>query len=439
MIFIRGARQLLTLQGAPIRRGYQLSELSIIPDGGVLIDGETIREVGTTRRLENLRIARDANLIDATGKVVLPGFVDSHTRLVFATPPFQRVDPGQAATSRGGPQRPAPPPPGARPKMSAKALRMQAKRWAERFGVHGATALEVRSGFGLEPGSELKGLQVARSLHDEPLEVAATFSAGLPEGESVLENPDLAAEQIVEVILPNLARRRLARCLDVDCDPDVFGLDWSRRILRAAKQAGWQVRVQADRKRSNGGVKLALEMDALSADHLVFTSDDELDWLAASSTVANLLPAVSYQQGTRFALARQLVDRGAAVALSSGFGPGGGSTVSMPTVLSLACSQMGMRPAEAIAAATTNGAAAMGLSHRLGSLEPGKQADLAIFDVPDYREIPYYFGFNLCVMTIRKGRVICSASGFGQGLARPEPIVWESTPKPEDPLRKLRL
>ena len=430
MILIRGARQLLTLQGPPTRRGYQLRDLSIIPDGSVLIDGETIREVGTTRRLENLRVARDAEVIEAAGKVVLPSFVDFHAQIVFASTPLDRPAPLQPMGSQAGSPRLHPswdPPPRVRSRsqLTQKALRLRAKRWLERFAVHGTTTLETRSLYGTELGSEQKALQIARSLDDEPLEVAATFAAGAPEPDESLEHPDLAVDEIVEMILPSLSRRRLAQCCEVDCDPDVFGVEGSRRILQAAQKQKLRVRVEACRRQGDEGVNLAVEADALSADHLLFAGEDEIDRLAGSSTMAGLLPGVSYHRGVRFAPARALIDRGAAIALATGFSPAGCPTVSMPMVLSLACSQMGLHATEAIAAATANGAAAMGLSKRLGALEPGRQADIAIFDVPDCREIPYYFGFNLCVMTIRKGRVIYSAPGFRHGIGGLKPMGRE--------------
>ena len=435
MIFIRGARQLLTLQGPPIRRGHQLRDLNIIPDGSVLIEDETIREVGTTRRLENLRVARDAEVIEAAGKVVLPSFVDFHAQIVFASTQLERPATARTVGSQSGPPAHRP---GVRPlrTLSPKALQMRARRWVERFAAHGTTTLEVRCGQGPDLGSEQKALQIARSLHDAPLELATTFAAGTPEDGRLLEHPEVAVEQIGEAILPNLVLRRLAQCCDVDCDPKVFGTAGSRRILRAAKGCGLQVRVGADRRQSDHGVRLALETGALSADHLLFTNEDAIDRLAGSSTLAGLLPGVSYHHRIRYAPARQLIDRGAAVALATGFSPSGSPTVSMPMVLSLACSQMGLHPAEAVSAATVNGAAAMGLSQRLGSLEPGKQADIAIFDVPDYREIPYYFGFNLCVMTIRKGQVIYNAPGFGHGFPAARPMGRE--PATADRLRRRR-
>ncbi len=422
MILLRGARQLLTLRGPSPRRGLQLSDLGIIPDGAVLIDGETIDSVGPTRRIENLAKARSAEVIDAAGKVILPGFVDCHTRLVFSPPLAHESAAKTPVVSHGlgyrGPALPVAPPPVIR-KTSAKVLILRARRWVQLFAAHGTTTLETRSGCGLSLPMELKGLRVARALNESPLEVICTFLAGCPES---LDRPGsrraAAVEQITEVLLPAIERRRLASFCDVECGPGAFRLEQARTILEAARNRGLGLRVQAERTKYAGAAGLAVELEAASAEHLQFIRPEDIDALAGSSTIATLLPAVGCPGGGgRVAPARELVDRGAAIALATGFGPHSRPTVSMPTVLSLACTQIGLTPEEAVSAATMNGAVAVGRADRIGSLEPGKQADLAMFDVGDYREIPYYFGVNLCVMTIKKGKVI-----YRQPRLSPAPI-----------------
>ena len=414
MIFIRGARQLVTLRGPSPRRGLQLSDLAIIPDGSLLIRDDKIVEVGTTRRIENLAAARSAEVIDATGKVVIPGFVDSHTRLVFAPSRGRHWEtrladgPDGRAESPEGPRR-------LRPSLrsaSLKGLKLQAGRWAELFAAHGTTTIEARSAHGLGVSSELKALKVARSIDSHPLEVVSTFLAAKPEAAELIENPAAAVEQVTDVLLPLISRRRLAQYCAVDCDPDTFDADQTEEILEAAARLGFRLKAQVERTKKLGGTRLALEMNATGVDHLNCASPADVECLAKSSTVATLLPGVVYYRGgDRYAPARRLIDRGAALALASGFSPDESPSLSIPMVLSLACTQMAMRPEEAISAATINGAAALDRAKRVGSLEPGKQADLAIFGVGDFREIIDCFGVNLCILTMKRSKVIYRAAG----------------------------
>ena len=414
MIFIRGARQLVTLRGPSPRRGLQLSDLAIIPDGSLLIRDDKIVEVGTTRRIENVAAARSAEVIDATGKVVTPGFVDPHTQLVFASSRARDRDAGLA----GIPDGQAPPygrPPQVRPSLrnaSRKRLKLQARRWAALFAAHGTTTIEARSAHGLGVSSELKGLQVARAMDGHPLDVLPTFLAAQPEAAELIDNPAAAVEQVTEVLLPLIRRRRLADCCAVDCDPEAFDVEQTREILQAAARLGFRLKIQVERTRKLSGTRLALEMNAVGVDHLNCVSPADIDHLAKSSVVGTLLPGVVYYRGRdRYAPARRLIDRGAALALASGFGPDESPSLSMPMVLSLACTQMGMRPEEAVSAATINGAAALDRDKLVGSLEPGKQADLVIFDVGDFREIIDCFGVNLCVLTMKRGQVIYRGTG----------------------------
>jgi imidazolonepropionase len=411
MIFIRGARQLVTLRGPePPRRGVQLSDLGIITDGALLIDGERIHQVGTTRRIENLAAARSARAIDATGKVILPGFADSHTRLILASLP-QNLAP--AAGGSAPPASPASPllRPGA-----MKGLRNRAGSWARQLAAHGTTTVEVRTGVRLDLPSEAKALKAARALDGDPLDVNCSFlAAGVGPDEPLRSDADV--EQVAEVLLPSIRRRRLTSFCDVECGPEAFDATQALSILDAARSLRFHLRVQGDEHQHFGVARLAVETGAVSAEHLQRVSTEEIDLLARSETIATLLPALAAAHGADgYAPARRFVDRGAAVALATGFGPAS-PTLSMPMVLSLACREMALTPEEAITAATLNGAASMGLADRLGSLEPGKQADLAVFDVPDYHEIPYYFGFNLCVMTMKKGRVIYETKAAGMSRA----------------------
>jgi imidazolonepropionase len=295
-----------------------------------------------------------------------------------------------------------------------KTLQMRLRNWAQMLVSHGTTTFEVGTGSGLDLPSEIKGLQAARALHGHPLDVTCAFLAGRPESDATGRTP-AEVEQVTEVLLPIIRRRRLADFCAVECGPEAFDAEQSRQILEAAKQLRFGLRLVADPQAQSGIASLAVEMRALTIENPGSLEDEEADLLARSATVVTYLPAAVYASGSgAYPPARELIDRGAAVALATGFGPAS-PTLSMPMVLSLACREMGFSPEEAITAATLNGAAALGRAHLQGSLEPGKQADLAMFEVRDYREIPYYFGFNPCVMTMKKGRVLYEGCGSSHG------------------------
>ena len=421
MIFVRGARQLLTLRGQAPRRGIELSDLGIIPNGSVLIEGEKIDSVGSTRRIENTAAARSAKVIDVAGKVVLPGFVDSHTRLVFSSARLKEFEASSAAEPpaiESGRHAAVRTPSHSMRVASPKVLQLDAQRWIRLFAAHGTTTLEARSGQGLSLAPEIKALRVARRLDGDLLDVVATFRATWPESSDLVEDSAAIVGHITEVLLPLIRQGGIACFCDVECGPEAFSLAESARILEAASRLGFLLRVGANRTAHTKAISLALELKATSVEHLRFISVSEIDSLADSSTVATLLPGVIYHEGgSRYPPARKLIERSAAVALASGFGPDLSPTLSMPATLSLACTEMKLTPAEAIAAATINGAVAMDRAGSIGSLEPGKQADLVVFDTGDYREIPYYFGLNLCAMTIKRGKVIYPKSAMADSLS----------------------
>ena len=422
MILIRGARQLLTLRGAAPRRGSEHNALGIIHDASILIDGEVIHSVGSARRMENLAHSRTAGVVDVGGKVVLPGFVDPHTHPIVAPPSTPELAerlgrwmrqhepefPLDGAPRTGlGPLRTATP----------RALRRSALRNSQVFAMHGTTAIEARSGYGLAAGAETKGLRIGCGLDGHTLDVATAFAVRLPGGLSVTER-ERSAGYVIETLLPVIRRRKLASVCDVDCRLGAFSEAAAERILQAAAEMGFALKIRVDGESTLPGIDLALWFRARSIDGPNQIEIGEIDRLADSSTIVTLLPAAIYQSGSnRYPPARDLIDRGAIVALSTGFDPAASPAFSMAAILSLACTQMRMTPAEAITAATINGAAAIGRADRLGSIEPGKQADLAIFDVADYREIPFCFGANLCSATIKKGRVIHAGPGWAGALA----------------------
>lgn len=380
-----------------------MSDLGLIRDGSVLVDGETIVQVGSTRRIENLAGARRARVVDLGGKVLLPGFVDPYQRLTFSGPPlksFEQQIAGVPATAELVSEADA-----ALKISSLKELRTLARRWMYLSAAYGSTTIEICSGQALHAKAELKALRVARLLDGDPVEISAAWNATLPVRTSQIEG----VERTLAILDRLEARPGLCRAVEVVCGAEGFRPSSARAILRRAEQLGLQQRLSVKSAEPGGETDLASNLGPGSTVRIESASESDIDRLADSEVVALLSPAVAYHQGNQCPPGRQLIDRGAAVALATGFTAATSPGFGMQTSIALACRQMRMMPEEAIAAATLNAAEALGWGDRLGSIEPDKQADMAVFDVDDYREIPYYFGVNLCSMTMKKGRIIYRA------------------------------
>ncbi len=419
-LLVRGARQLLTLRGpSEPRRGSALNELAVIEDGAVLIREGVIVSVGPSRRVENLSEARHAQEIDASGRVVTPGFVDSHSHLVCGPARLSEyemrlagADAGQIARAGGGPAATV----RAVRSASTRRLELQARHRLRSFIRHGTTTLEAKSGYGLDERSELRILRATAALEDDPLTVVPTFLAGHLLPSDFASRREEYLEWLCSHMLPLIRRHRLARFVDAWCGGEAFPLSSVQRFLLRAAELGFGLKVHAAQFAWDGAARLAVELGAISADHLNYLTEEDIAALAASPTVATLLPGVVFHlNAERYPPARALIEAGAAVALATGFDPGMCPCYSMPMILALACTRMRMTPAEAITAATINGAHAVDMAACVGSIEPGKLADLIVFDVPDYREIPYHFGVNLVSMVLKRGRVL-----YQQGKIR-----WE--------------
>jgi len=411
---ITGASQLLTLRGGAPRRGNSLSKLGIVKDGAVLVCDGRIVAVGTRAQVEIRKDAKQADKLDVGGRVVLPGFVDSHTHLIHAASraeeyelKIQGASYEEIARKGGGilnsvkKLRAA----------GAEELKARARTALEGFSSYGTTTVEAKSGYGLDVASELRILQLQKELNSEqPLEIVSTFLAAHVVPAEFRGKSNGAGKYIallLEQMLPEVVNEGLAEFCDVFCDRGAFTRAEARRILSEAKDFGLAPRLHAEQLTRTGATQLGVELGAVSCDHLERVNAADIRALAQSQTVATLLPGCDFHLGWReYAPARKLIESGAVVALATDYNPGTSPTVSVPMVLSLACTQLRMTPAEAIAAATINAAYALRRYKRIGSLEVGKQADLAVFEVEDYREIPYYFGMQLCWMTMKRGEIV---------------------------------
>ncbi len=414
MLVLKNIRQVLTLQGSSSpRRGDAMRQLGIIKNGAIIIRADRIEWVGATEDLPRMESDGNCDIVDGLGLelLALPGFVDSHTHPVFAgtrADEYELRSQGrtyQEIAQAGGGIRAS-----VRQLRAAELSRLieNGERLFRRFLAHGTTTIEAKSGYGLSLEHELKSLRALAHLRSSSkLEIFPTFlgAHAIPE-EHETSRGDYVRE-VVEEMIPRVARDGLARFCDVFCDVGYFTVEESRQILQAAREAGLGLRVHAEELAHTGGALLAAELGAASADHLEWVHKRDIDALRSAGTIATLLPGTAFNLGLdRYPPARRLIDSGVPVALATDFNPGSCFTLNMQMILSIACSQMKMTPAEAITAATVNGACSLGASGRFGTLEEGKQADIVLMDVGDYRELPYFFGVNHCVLTVKKGNVI---------------------------------
>ncbi|MBA3832819.1 MAG: imidazolonepropionase [Chthoniobacterales bacterium] len=394
------AGQLLTLAGPRGGRlGPAMRELGIIPDGGMLVRNGVIESVGSSEEIAR-QLPNDIDVVEARGRVVLPGFVDAHAHPVFGG---NRVDEfelraGGASyeeiAARGG---------GIRSTVrktraaSEAELLSLARNRAEWFLHCGTTTMEAKSGYGLSLAEELKILRVVRQLNEtSPIEFVPTFLGAHAIPEEFRDRPDDYVDCVVEEMLPAVVRQNLAEYCDIFSERGYFDAASTRRVLGAAKAAGLKLRMHADQLTNSRAAALAAELGAVTADHLEQTDTAGIAAMKGAGVQPVLLPASVYSLGsTRYPQARAMIEAGLAVVLATDFNPGSSPTPSIPMVLSLAVTQMKMLPAEAVTAATINGAYSLGRGDRIGSLEPGKRGNFCVFDCEDYREIAYWFALPL--------------------------------------------
>ncbi|EQB62754.1 MAG: hypothetical protein RBG1_1C00001G0333 [candidate division Zixibacteria bacterium RBG-1] len=402
--------QLLTLRSSVTgpRAGKNQSDLGIIENGAVLISGDKILEVGKTKSLKK-KIPRKTKVINAQNRVVTPGLVDSHTHLVFAgnrADEFEQRILGktyQEIAQMGG---------GINStvtqtrKASPKELFNLGMERLNRMLSLGTTTVEAKSGYGLSTESELKILEVIKSLRRKhTIDIVPTFlgAHAIPEEFKIYRRDYIRI--LTEEMLPQVAKRKLAEFCDVFCENGYFTVEECKKILETGKSFGLKPKVHADELGNTGGSQVAAEVGAFSADHLVYAIDDDIEKMKKAGVIAVLLPSTSFFLNSRYAPARKMIENGLSVALATDFNPGTSMTESMPMVMSLGCLNLKMSPSEVIVASTINSAYAINRGEQIGSLEPGKKADLVIWEVASFKEIPYHYGVNLVQTVIKNGKI----------------------------------
>lgn len=420
-MLIHSASQLLTLAGGP-QRGRNLGALGIIENGAVVVRDEKIAAVGATAELQ--ASFPNEPTLDASHCVIMPGFVDPHTHVIWAgdrANEFEMKMAGAAyldiLASGGGIISTV----RATRTASIESLIAQTRPRLLRMFAHGTTTVEAKTGYGLQTATELRLLKALLALDDEtPLDLAFTFLGAHAIAPEYKENPQTYTDLICETMLPMLkewwgthAPQRTLPFVDVFCETGAFNLEQTRQILTLARSLGFPLKVHADEFDNLGGVSLAVELGAASADHLVKTSDADIAALGKSDTVAVSLPCTPFGLAERdFTPARKIIEAGGILALATDCNPGTSWNESMQFVIALACRSMKLTPAEAIAATTINAAHAIRRDDTIGSIEVGKQADLLILSVPDYRHLGYRYGTNLVKQVVKRGQVYSVDVGY---------------------------
>ncbi|MCP4140754.1 MAG: imidazolonepropionase [Chloroflexi bacterium] len=423
-MLIHSANQLLTIAGGP-QRGRALGELGLIENGAILIREEKVFDIGKTPEMREKY--PDEPTLDASGSVLMPGFVDPHTHLIWGgdrAKEFEmrlegahyldilKAGGGILSTVRDT------------RKASLESLLAQARPRLMRMFATGTTTVEAKTGYGLQTATELRMLKALLTLdHEGPLEFAITFLGAHAIAPEYKDDPQGYTDHLTETMLPIVSewwethapRRQNKPFVDVFCETGAFDLAQSRQVLEKAKSLGFPLKIHADEFDNLGGASLAAELGAASADHLVVTSDEDIEKLANSETVAVSLPCTPFGLGHReYTPAQKMLDAGVILALATDCNPGTAWNESMQFSLALACRSMKLTPAQAIVAATINAAYAIRRDDRVGSLEIGKQADMLLLTVPDYRQLGYRFGTNLVKKVIKRGRIYSVDVGYYQ-------------------------
>jgi len=407
-LLIKNIKQLVTVRahGKPYKSGKEMRDLGVIENATVFIENGLFSWIGSSAEF-NQTVDDNINSIDASDLVGLPGFVDSHTHLLFAGTreddfamrvegkTYQEIaEAGGGILSTVRTTRAA----------SKKELKKPARRHLEAMLQQGTTTVEIKSGYGLDEDSEIKILHAINELAEESLmDIVPTFLGAHAFPPEFKENPDGYIALICSRLLPYIAKHKMAKFCDAFCEQEYFSVEQSRKIFETAKSLGLGIKIHADQLSQIGASKLAAEVGAISADHLEKIDDAGITALKQSGTIATVLPGVSFFLHCGYPPARKIIDAGIPLAMASNFNPGSCMSYSMPLMMTIACTQMPLTPEEAICATTINGAAALGLSSSLGSIEVGKQADIILYNVPDYRYLLYHFGKDHVAKVIKRG------------------------------------
>jgi imidazolonepropionase len=407
-LIIKNAEELLTLSPSL----DEASGLGIIRHGAVGIRKGRIFWVGKNQEIsEKFALSRDGGEIDGTGKVVMPGLVDSHTHLVFAgsrenefEQRIQGLSYQEIAEKGGGILSTV----GATRQASFDELLSLGKRRLDRMLSKGVTTVEAKSGYGLSLRDEMKILQVMKALQEShPIDIVPTFLGAHTVPKEFRQERARYADLLTEEMIPQVAQEGLAEFCDVFCEEKAFSLEESKKILEAGKQYGLKPKIHADQLSSGGGAELAAEVHAYSADHLEYASPEGIRKMAEKGVTAVLLPGASFFLSMKkYPPAREMIEQGMAVALATDLNPGSSMTESLPMIMTMGCTMYRLLPKEVIQATTIHAARSMGREKEIGSLEPGKQADVLVLDIPNYRYLPYHFGVDHVEYVIKKGKIV---------------------------------
>ncbi|GAB0171378.1 imidazolonepropionase [Lysinibacillus sp. CTST325] len=413
-ILIKNANEVITLKSAVQgpRTKEQMRDIAVVENGSVLMKGNSIIAVGSIAQLEAdfPDLVKAAEIIDASGKIVMPGLIDCHTHLVHGGTREQEFNMrlngatymdimnaggGIHATTKRTRE------------TSYGDLYRKTMNHLDVFLKHGVTTVEAKSGYGLDWETEKKQLEVAKELqatHD--IDVVSTFMGAHAVPRDYKGREDEFVDIVIYDMLPKVAELNLAEFNDVFCEKGVFTPEQSQRILEAGKALGLTPKIHADEIEPYKGAELAAEVGAISAEHLLVASDEGIQKMAEAGTIAVLLPGTAFFLRAPFARGRLMIDEGVPVAISTDFNPGSSPTISLPFIMNLACMHMGLTLEEVLTATTINAAYALNRGHQIGSLEAGKQADVIILDVANYKQLQYFYGMNHTNTVIKNGRVV---------------------------------
>jgi imidazolonepropionase len=414
-LIVKNASQLVTMHDPKKigpKGGKDMRELNIVKNGAVAIYGSRIVAVGETKNiLKKVKTNRRTRVVDVRGKVVTPGLIDSHTHPVFAgerSAEFEMRIAGKSymeiARAGGGINSTVK----AVRKASKKTLKENGRKILDNMLSMGTTTIEGKSGYGLTVRDELKQLVAIKELNEEhDIDIVPTFLGAHEIPPEYKKNPDSYVNLVCTEMIPKVVSRNLAVFCDVFCEKGVFSTKQTRVILQTAQAFGMRAKLHADELYNTGGAELAAEFGAASADHLVCVGDEGIHLMQKAGVIPVLLPGTTFYLGLKKdAPARKIINKGSAVAVATDCNPGSSMTESMQMIMTLACLKYGMTPAEALAASTINAAYAIGKETEVGSLSPGKMADMVVWDASDYREIPYHYGGNLVESVYKRGQKV---------------------------------